>query len=75
VSATVVERSGGRLPYDKTRLKRLVVHVEHDFADALEAYRARHRILTMSDALRRLLAVGLETEAEREAERPKDRRR
>jgi hypothetical protein len=65
-----MERAGGRLPYDKTRLRRLVVHVEHDFADELEAYRARNRVLTMSDALRRLLMIGLETGAEREPSPP-----
>ena len=65
--AGVTERSAERVPHNPERSDRVVVHIPKALSKAVDAYQRRKLIANRSEALRRLVQIGLETEKAREA--------
>ncbi len=54
------------VPYNPEETSRLVFHAPRDLEAEVIAYQKRRKIITKSEALRRLVVLALEVEAERE---------
>ena len=57
------------MPYNKENTARMVFHAPKQLEDEVMAYQRRRKIITKSEALRRLVVLALEVEAEREREK------
>ena len=57
------------VPYNPEETSRMVFHAPKDLEAEVIAYQKRRRIITKSEALRRLVVLALEVEAEREREK------
>ncbi len=70
MEAAAAERSTTRMPHNPEKSDRVVVHLPRALTEAVDAYQRRKLIGNRSEALRRLVQIGLEAEGHLEPPAP-----
>ncbi len=73
MDAVMATHDESGVPYNPEETARLVFHAPRALEEEIVAYQRRRKIITKSEALRRLVTLALEVEAERDREKRKPR--